>query len=115
MGNRRRNGRKKVTQVIVCCICGDRGFLNALIDCSQCSSMAAHQYCLGIPPGSIIAHTKTWSCDYCFAPTESKSCKTQIIVVKDEPQPLQTLPPISYDRSSEQTKPGNEPDNAERT
>ncbi|XP_021852370.2 uncharacterized protein [Spinacia oleracea] len=107
-------GKKSNTEVIGCCyICGNKGFSNALMDCLKCSVMVAHQYCVGIPPGTVDEYT--WYCEYCPAPTESPELKSKgkIIPIRDQPPPLQTLLPIPYIRRSEQTETSNECQNAE--
>lgn len=59
------------TKMKVCYMCGDRGFSNALLYCSVCPNTAAHQYCLGITPGSINDGF-SWECEHCCMPTESQ-------------------------------------------
>lgn len=65
------NCKEEQSQVEVCNFCGDRGFTNALINCSECCETLVHQYCLGIPPGSIDDNFN-WICEFCCAEKESE-------------------------------------------
>lgn len=69
------HGNEEHSQVEVCNYCGDRGFSNALINCSECCETLVHQYCLGIPPGSID-DSFNWLCEFCCARMEYKPCSS---------------------------------------
>ncbi|KAL9227293.1 hypothetical protein vseg_002999 [Gypsophila vaccaria] len=114
----------------VCNVCGDRGFSNALIYCSQCSDTTGHQYCVGIPPGSID-DINSWVCEYCSLVVKPESCtgttfasassewnpencivhaeattksKNEIIVIPDQPAHVGTLYPLTCKENSENEK-----------
>lgn len=71
----RSHGNEEHSQVEVCNFCGDRGFSNALINCSECCETLVHQYCLGIPPGSID-DSFNWLCEFCCGRMESEPCSS---------------------------------------
>ncbi|KAL2940115.1 E3 ubiquitin-protein ligase Jade-2 [Bienertia sinuspersici] len=121
----RKNKRKKrmeSSQVEVCDVCGHIGFINALMYCTACSHTVVHQYCMGIPPGSID-DTYNWLCEYCSLSMKSEhqnssfeeSCKelalahepepeqykSATMFVEDKLEPLCILPPLLYQECSE--------------
>ncbi|XP_074280259.1 uncharacterized protein LOC141605415 isoform X2 [Silene latifolia] len=78
----------------VCYVCGDRGFSQLLVNCSECFDLAIHWYCLGIVPGSEDnTNVVNWVCESCCALTESKPCETAL--AEDQSEVLQKLPPKS--------------------
>ncbi|KAL9229656.1 hypothetical protein vseg_005101 [Gypsophila vaccaria] len=50
--------------MIVCQICGDRGYSHLLVNCVQCQDVAVHRYCI-VGPAIFNDEGFKWSCEDC--------------------------------------------------
>nr|XP_011461803.1 PREDICTED: uncharacterized protein LOC101308361 isoform X1 [Fragaria vesca subsp. vesca] len=51
--------------VTVCLTCGDRGFVQVMVNCPRCQDSAQHVYCLDVIPVKYYEDDFTWVCDDC--------------------------------------------------
>ncbi|KAK9748817.1 hypothetical protein RND81_02G082700 [Saponaria officinalis] len=85
----------------VCCVCGDVGFSELLVYCAGCSDLSIHRYCVGIIPGSENdTDNYYWVCESCCPSMETNPY--EIVLVADQPEPLQILLPTSFPEMSEE-------------
>ncbi|KAH9616937.1 hypothetical protein KSS87_006113 [Heliosperma pusillum] len=77
VSKKRKRSKSQHTHVKICNVCGSKGFLNALVYCSQCSDTMVHQYCVGISPGNFD-DSSNWVCECCRVVTEPESCTCHV-------------------------------------
>ncbi|XP_074265110.1 PHD finger-containing protein 6-like [Silene latifolia] len=74
--------------MVVCQMCGDTGWLGALIFCSLCQRIAGHIYCLDQSKTTTEDEEIRWVCEFCEPSIIELSDSTD---QSSEPQPFQSL------------------------
>ncbi|KAK9740897.1 hypothetical protein RND81_03G069000 [Saponaria officinalis] len=105
-------GKKQQFQGNCCYVCGHIGYKELLVECAECNQLSIHKYCLGVTPGSDEDKAAYWICCYCSpqsmdsktndqisnvdTTSNLKQCDNQIVLIKEQPEPLCTLFPEGH-------------------